>query len=1016
MRIFYSTLFISILSLTQINIYAQINSIYQNDPTFKLVMKNIQNMDFNNAILNLNKLKSITNDKVDIMTLKLLADCYWKVRMYEESKNTYDTLLKYNSFYTVEEKFHISELFAMSGNYLKAYEYLIGLPGFENKAIGYTKVDQYYKDSLDFNLINNLNRNDTLIFPMIKKDSLFWVTNYEIQSAQKGSFISKYFSNNENRQFNDIIDSNKILSNKQSIFSNPNTYTYSRVTGKIYFTMFQDYLSKRKEYGPKYFRIAESNLSGSKVSDITVFTLGDGSYSMLQPVISADGNVVVFISNNNNNQFDLYYSKKISNSTWSNPTALKNLNSNGDEVFPSFGLDGYLYFSSNGKAGLGGLDIYKVFLKVNGGDDIVTHLPYPINSRHDDYDFNISKDGFTGSFMSKRSGEDIVYNVEYRKHIAKLKGSIVSEITQLPILGTTVYLYKQKKNNEWIISDTTVTNDLGQFVFPVTLNSNYSIRIVDEFNKINIDAFITDNPILEKLQNIPIKDAYLNRLKFTKLKTDIISISSSNRPKRTISNITRKLVSNSSLLKLNIAQNNKLIPIEKSQLNKELSNVIKNDLTNENQLNIDNKYNEKKKINIENLPIIPPYDSKVKNQNIDKEQNRKNLKIYNSQKQESSNQSSITNQKNDDQFDKNINQSQAYGVQLSNKISSKKLDIDTINNQSKERFSIKIESKKGDIKTTSDSLSKNSKTEFSNSNNNKISSTSKLISKANHLSEIPLIIDSSKLFTINAASNNFKKGSNTRIKISKITYDNVSKKSNDKESKSTSDNISKSAKKSSINDSLNLLTKSFPILKNGSSSTSSSNIDNKVTKTDSVKEKSNISLNANSYKIVNSQNQTSSATTEKIQIDTSNKNILKNNVNEIPLINSQEDIVRLSNFESRISLNPINIYTEADSIKIELFDNGNYDNDIVSILFNNQIVVSKKEIQTDIKKPVMFSFKLDSDYSKNKISIVAENLGLEPPNSALLIITDSFRKSIYHHLSTDFSHNAVFYFYKSKRK
>lgn len=995
-------------------------------------MKNIENMDFNNAILNLNKLKSTTNDKVDIMTLKLLADCYWKVRMYEESKNTYDTLLKYNSFYTVEEKFHISELFAMSGNYLKAYEYLIGLPGFENKAIGYSKVDQYYKDSLDFNLINNLNRNDTLIFPMIRKDSLFWVTNDQITSAQKGSFISKYFSNNENRQFNDFSDSNKILSNKQSIFSNPNTYTYSRITGKIYFTMFQDYLSKRKEDGPKYFRIAESNLSGSKVSDITVFTLGDGSYSMLQPVISPDGNVVVFISNNNNNQFDLYYSKKTSYNTWSAPIALKNLNSKGDEVFPSFGLDGYLYFSSNGKVGLGGLDIYKVFLKLNGGDDVVTHLPYPINSRHDDYDFNISKDGFTGSFLSKRSGEDIVYNVEYRKHIEKMKGSVISEITQLSIPGTTVYLYNQKQNNEWNISDTTVTNDLGQFEFPVSLNSNFRIRIVDEFNKINIDAFITNNPILEKLQNIPIKDAYSSRLKFTKLKTDIISISSTNRPKRAISNISRKLVSNSPLLKLHIAQNNKLIPIGKSQLNKELPTVIQDDLMNENQLNIDNKYNVKKAINVATLPIIHSSDSKVKNQNIDKEQNRKDLKKYNSQQQELSNNSSIANQENVEYFDKNVNQSQIINNQLSNKLSSKKSDSDTINNQAKGKVSLTSKSKQGFIQTTSDTLSQIAKTEYSNGNTYKINSRSKLIPKANQSIESPSILDSSKLFAKNTSSNNLEKDNNTRSNISKSTTNNGFKNPNDKESKSTndngikkpndkestsnSDNLSIPPNKSTINGSVNLLTKSVPILKNGSSSTTNSYTDKKITKTDSLKEQSNISLNVNSSKIVNSQIQISSVSTEKIQVDSSNKNILKNSVNEIPFINSQTDILRLSNFESRISLNPINIYTEADSIKVELFDNGNYDNDIVSILFNNQIVVSKKEIQTDIKKPVMFSFKLDSEFSKNKISIVAENLGLEPPNSALLIITDSFKKSTYYHLSTDFSHNAVFYFYKSKRK
>ena len=508
MRNLIFILFITIIFCFQKNLYAQSDSKIYEDVFFKSALKSIKNMQFNKAIENLELFSSNSFAKRDIRTLKILADCYWKVRRYKEAKNCYDTLLTLNSFYSQDEKFHISELYAMSGNYFKAAEYLNGIPGFENKMNGYNNVAIYLKDSLDFQLSLNFNIVENLLMPMIKKDSLLWVSKSDILSSPKNSFIAKYFSNKENNQFNELVDSSAVVTNKNSIFSRPNTYSYSSISGSIFFTMFQDYLSKIKMEGPNYFRIAESKINGSKIKDINLFTLGVGSYSMLQPVISPDGNLLVFISNINNNQFDLFFSKKNGLGSWSSPTALKSLNTPGDEVFPCFGLDGYLYFSSNGRAGLGGLDIYKVFLKLNGGDDIVTHLSYPINSRHDDYDFNISKDGYTGSFISKRSGDDIVYNVEYRKHYLKMIGSVISEVSALPISDVKVYLFKLGDKNAWIPTDSTYTNESGEFAFPVSNNTNYKVYYLNEYNNFNIDISIVDNPSLDILQNVPLKDYF----------------------------------------------------------------------------------------------------------------------------------------------------------------------------------------------------------------------------------------------------------------------------------------------------------------------------------------------------------------------------------------------------------------------------------------------------------------------------------------------------------------------------
>jgi hypothetical protein len=48
------------------------------------------------------------------------------------------------------------------------------------------------------------------------------------------------------------------------------------------------------------------------------------------------------------------------NGVWSKPKNCgKTINTSGDERYPFIHADGTLYFSSNGYAGFGGMDIYK---------------------------------------------------------------------------------------------------------------------------------------------------------------------------------------------------------------------------------------------------------------------------------------------------------------------------------------------------------------------------------------------------------------------------------------------------------------------------------------------------------------------------------------------------------------------------------------------------------------------------------------------------------------------------------
>jgi hypothetical protein len=76
-------------------------------------------------------------------------------------------------------------------------------------------------------------------------------------------------------------------------------------------------------------------------------------------------------------------------------------------LFPTVHGD-TLYFSSDGYAGLGGLDIYRVSRK-NGLNTQPENLGYPLNSSYDDFGI-VYANGTEGLFTSNRLGSDDVYS------------------------------------------------------------------------------------------------------------------------------------------------------------------------------------------------------------------------------------------------------------------------------------------------------------------------------------------------------------------------------------------------------------------------------------------------------------------------------------------------------------------------------------------------------------------------------------------------------------------------------
>jgi hypothetical protein len=78
------------------------------------------------------------------------------------------------------------------------------------------------------------------------------------------------------------------------------------------------------------------------------------------------------------------------------------------------------------------------------------------------------------------------------------------------------------------------------------------------------------------------------------------------------------------------------------------------------------------------------------------------------------------------------------------------------------------------------------------------------------------------------------------------------------------------------------------------------------------------------------------------------------------------------------------LLVDEGEILISLYDNGQIDNDTITVFDNNQPVVWKKKLSD---KPLCIKIKVDEDNPHHELTMVAENLGEIPPNTALMVVT-----------------------------
>jgi outer membrane protein OmpA-like peptidoglycan-associated protein/tetratricopeptide (TPR) repeat protein len=195
---------------------------------------------------------------------------------------------------------------------------------------------------------------------------------------------------------------------------------------------------------PRYATImssARSDASWSKAQEVKISN--DTLSSFAYPAVSPDGKWLYFSSDmpGGFGGMDLWRIA-IDEQSWAIPENLgSDINTFGDEVFPTFRPNGDLYFSSDGHPGMGGLDL---FVAEQDSSNVwqIKSLGYPMNSAGDD--FGMTFEGFNnrGFFSTNRGngrGWDQIMSFECPEVVQSIKGWVYEKDGyELP--GAMVYM------------------------------------------------------------------------------------------------------------------------------------------------------------------------------------------------------------------------------------------------------------------------------------------------------------------------------------------------------------------------------------------------------------------------------------------------------------------------------------------------------------------------------------------------------------------------------------------------
>jgi len=380
------------------------------------------NYSFDKAI------KSYTRDKhLSVEGQRMLAESYHKVDSNELSEKVYFTMINADKEIVPEDYYNYAMVLKMNGKYDESNKWMdkfVVLKPEDLRVKDYvansSKLAKLQKDNGEFQIKHQSINTDALdfgtsyyknkvVFASTRTHFKFFVRKY---NWTKEPFWDMYIAEVDKGQlenpeiFNKGLNGN--LHDGPACFSNDGNF--------MAFTR-NNYHDKSKDRVVE-LQIWFSNFKDGKWSKPIPFVHNNTAYSVGHPCLTSDGKTMYFTSDmpGGYGGTDIYKTTKDGTGEWGIPVNLGDkINTEGDEMFPFLeDKSGTFFFSSNGRFGLGGLDI---FISTMNGSEF--SQPYnagsPLNTQYDDFAAIVDGKMDKGYFSTNRiggSGGDDIYSLK----------------------------------------------------------------------------------------------------------------------------------------------------------------------------------------------------------------------------------------------------------------------------------------------------------------------------------------------------------------------------------------------------------------------------------------------------------------------------------------------------------------------------------------------------------------------------------------------------------------------------
>jgi len=417
-----------------------------------------------------------------------LANSYYSNARYEEAVKWYeDFFQKANDSVFIEPEYYRRYSLCLKSieRYDKADQYL--LKYYQLREETNSDIPNYLKEieensgKYEVENIRNINSESSDFGTTFYDSLLVFASSRKNSSAQELApwnnqpFTSFYASEKDNKNKYKEVKTflKEIVSDR-----NESTPVFTKDGNTVYFTRNSTNVRNNKDL--LLLKIYRAKRKKGKWKEITELFLNSEGYSVAHPALSPDGSTLYFTSDRPGGfgDTDIWKVHINEDGSFDEPENLgPNVNTEGKESFPFVSNENILYYASDGKLGLGGLDIFSSKITKTGYYEPAVNVGKPINSPMDDFAFYIDSKKDKGYFSSNRKGGrglDDIYK------FASIENLIIGNVTDMEtgesISKARVKLFSQRDK----LISTVFTDFQGKFRFEKDLLKDkmlYRVRI-----------------------------------------------------------------------------------------------------------------------------------------------------------------------------------------------------------------------------------------------------------------------------------------------------------------------------------------------------------------------------------------------------------------------------------------------------------------------------------------------------------------------------------------------------------